>query len=127
MRKLTMTIEQINNRKYIATKEQLANMAKLAMAVTCLEARMGKSFTVTSGLRSDADQTRINPGAKKSAHLTGEAVDVADSDGEIYDFCIHNVALLIELGIYLESKTYTPRWAHLTIRPPKSGNRFFIP
>jgi hypothetical protein len=122
-----MTIEQINNHQLIATKEQIENMTGLAGLVTQLEQSFGKPFQVTSGLRTPQLQMQINPSIKKSAHLTGEAVDVSDSDGKIYDFCISNVDILIRLGLYLESRTYTPRWAHITCRAPASGNRFFIP
>lgn len=122
-----MTVSDINNQKYITTQEQEDNLEKLAAAVSEIEALMDMAFLVTSGLRSPQDQLRINAAVKNSAHMTGEAVDVSDVDGSIYGFCIDSVDVLIRLGIYLECRTYTPRWTHLTIRPPKSGMRFFIP
>jgi hypothetical protein len=122
-----VTVSQINNEGYITTKEQEANLKRLAFVVTELEELMEKEFLVTSGLRTPQDQLRINPGKKNSAHLSGEAVDVSDVDGSIYGFCIDNVDILIHLGIYLECKPYTPRWTHIQIRAPKSGHRFFTP
>lgn len=121
-----MTSSDINNQKYITTKEQLENLERLADAVSVIEDMMEKKFLVTSGLRSPQDQLRINPSVRNSAHQTGEAVDVFD-DSSIYGFCIDNVDILIRIGLYLECRTYTPRWVHFTIRPPKSGMRFFIP
>ena len=122
-----MTVDDINNRKYALTDLQLANIVRLAKVVTELEGSIGYAFTVTSGLRSAEDQLKINPAKKLSAHLTGEAVDVADKNGEIYQFCLDNINDIIRLGLYLESRDYTPTWTHQTIRAPKSGNRFFIP
>ena len=72
-----MTPELINNHKIIATKEQIANMDRLADLITQLELMCGQKFVVTSGLRTPQLQMQINPAAAKgSAHLTGEAVDV---------------------------------------------------
>jgi hypothetical protein len=120
-----MTIEQLNNFGYILTMDQRANLEKLAATITELEKIIGRELTVTSGLRSDQDQLRINPGVKHSAHLSGEAVDVADIDGRLYDWCLENVHELIRLGIYVEDKRFCPTWIHLQIRP--THNRFFIP
>lgn len=122
-----MSPEKLNPNKLPVTEIQKKNLEKLAQAVSKIEEEMGKEFLVTSGLRSKEMQLKINPAAKNSAHISGEAVDVSDVDGDIYAFCIDHVPLLIELGIYLECKTYTKRWAHMQIRAPKSGNRFFIP
>ena len=122
-----MTVQELNNHGLIASQDQKDNLAKLADVITQLETAYGKPFIVTSGLRSQVLQQSINPAVKNSAHITGEAVDMSDPDGAIYSFCIDNVDILINLGVYVESRTYTPRWSHLTIRPPKSGNRFFIP
>lgn len=122
-----MTAEDINNHGYDLSEYQEEALQKLAEAVSCLEDAMQRDFLITSGLRTFEDQLRINPKNPDSAHRTGEAVDVSDPDGSIYAFCVDNVPLLIELGIYLEDKAYTRRYVHLTIRPPKSGLRFYIP
>lgn len=122
-----MIASDINNQKYITTKNQQENLENLANAVSVIEDLMERKFLVTSGLRNPQDQVRINPNVKNSAHCEGSAVDVSDVDGSIYAFCIDNVDILIRLGIYLECRTWTPRWAHITVRPPKSGHRFFQP
>lgn len=122
-----MKIEELNPRGYSLTNIQEDNLQKLCGAITALQDLCGLPFVVTSGVRSESDQMAINPSVKKSAHLTGEAVDISDVDGKIYDFCINNIDILIRLGIYLESRTFTPRWIHMQIRSPKSGNRIFIP
>lgn len=122
-----MTSKDLNPSRYITTKEQQENLEKLANAVSELERLMGREFLITSGLRSPQDQLKINAPIKNSAHMTGEAVDVSDVDGSIYGYCIDNVDILIRLGLYLECRTWTPRWLHCQIRAPKSGSRFFQP
>lgn len=60
----------------------------------------------------------------KSAHLTGEAVDIAD-DGTLQRWLKKNEKKLVELGLYVEDFASTPGWCHLQTRPTK--NRFFKP
>jgi len=80
---------------------------------------------VTSGLRSDADQQRINPSAPKSNHLLGNACDILDQSGELYQWCVDNQKLLAEIGLWLETRQGP--WVHMQRVPPKSGRRFFNP
>lgn len=81
----------------------------------------------TSCLRSIKDQQRINPKAMGSAHLYGCAVDVADNDGKIAEWCMRNKAKLVECGLWMESPKYTPGWAHFQSYAPKSFTRMFVP
>lgn len=61
-----------------------------------------------------------------SAHLTGEAVDIADN-GELQKWLKKNMKKMEELGLYAEDFSATPTWVHLQKRAPKSGKRFFLP
>lgn len=122
-----MELKDLNPKKYILTKEQETNALKLCAVLNELQSLCEMPFLVTSGIRSVQDQMRINPSVKNSAHMSGEAVDLSDVDGAIYGWCMDNMDVLIRLGIYLECKTYCPRWIHLQIRVPKSGRRIFIP
>lgn len=122
-----MELRDLNPKGYVLTSTQLTNQEKLLDALNDLQELCQLSFTVTSGLRTPQDQMRINPAVKNSAHLSGEAVDLSDVDGAIYAYCIDNLDRLVHLGIYLECRTYTPRWIHLQTRVPKSGNRIFTP
>lgn len=122
-----MELKDLNPNKYILTFNQEENLQRLFSAVSELKSLCKIPFIITSGVRTPQDQLRINPVVKRSAHLTGEAVDISDVDGAIYAFCLDNMGLLIRLGIYLELRTYTPRWVHMQTRAPKSGNRIFIP
>ncbi len=122
-----MDIFQLNPHKIIATKDQQRNMEILAEKMTDFEDLMGRQFIVTSGLRTPQMQNQINPANKNSCHLIGAAVDVADVDGSLYQYAIDNIDLMIRLGLYFESRTYTRRWLHAQCMEPKSGHRFFVP
>lgn len=122
-----MDIHELNPYKLIPTKEQQENMQILAEKMTDFENLMGRNFIVTSGLRNQQMQNQINPANKNSCHLIGAAVDCADVDGTIYQYALDNIDLMIRLGLYFESRTYTRRWIHCQFKAPKSGNRFFIP
>jgi uncharacterized protein YcbK (DUF882 family) len=122
-----LTIDSINFRKHPASEEQIANMKKLVAAVNKLQVAYGVQFVVTSGLRSEADQKRINPKAPKSRHLLGLAVDIADKDGKLAEWVKANVPKLEEAGIWVEDLAHTKGWVHFQAVPPRSGNRFFIP
>lgn len=122
-----MTIEELNPKKYELTPDIEKNLLDLAEKITALEMVYGDKFIVTSGLRSKADQMRINPSVKNSAHLMGMAVDVSDPEGRIDEWCLDNLEELIRIGLYLESPVQTVRWSHLQSRKPISGNRVFVP
>jgi hypothetical protein len=78
---------------------------------------------VSSGFRPSTINAGIAGAAKKSAHLSCEAVDLA----------LHpkldkiTIQLLEKHGLYLENPKHTISWRHLQIRPTKSGNRIFTP
>lgn len=64
-------------------------------------------------------------GAPKSAHKTGEAVDIYDPKN-LLDNWINDV-ILSRFNLYRESPLSTPKWTHLTTRSPKSNRRTFSP
>ena len=88
-------------------------------------------FKVTSGLRDTAKQAElIKQGlsrATKSNHLIGAAADIYDPNGTLDEWCEKHVAVIGNIGFWMEHKSYTPGWAHFQIFAPRSGNRFFIP
>ena len=81
----------------------------------------------TSCLRSIKDQQRINPNAMGSSHLYGCAVDIADADGKLKEWCIANKSKLVECGLWMEDPEATKLWCHLQSYAPKSMNRIFKP
>lgn len=66
-------------------------------------------------------------GAPNSNHRLGAAVDLFDPLNAIDEWCLKNLDMLEECGLYIEHPNHTPRWCHLATMPPKSGKRVFIP
>ena len=122
-----VTKEELNPHKYKLTPEQEINFHLLHAAVNILRHECGLPFVITSGVRSKEDQLKINPKNPKSAHTLAAACDILDKDRKIWVWCMDNLDCVIEAGIYLESKNFTPTWVHMQIIAPKSGNRVFLP
>lgn len=88
----------------------------------------------------DAEKTKVNSGyrppsvnvatpgaAPRSKHLTCQAVDLADPDGELDDWCMDNQKVLEQVGLWMEHPSATKGWCHLQIAPPRSGKTVFYP
>jgi uncharacterized protein YcbK (DUF882 family) len=119
--------EELNKNAYPTTPEIDANLAMLLERINRVRTEWAKRMIVTSGLRSEADQMRINPSAPKSNHLIGAACDIADPNGSLRDWVKTNMALMEEIGFWFEDFDHTHGWVHFQIYPPKSGKRVFIP
>jgi hypothetical protein len=104
--------------------EQKANLDRLVVAVNIIRQAYGKPMRVSSGYRPAVYNLKAG-GARRSAHLTCEAVDFVDVGGALAKWCVKNVQLLEKAGLYLENPEFTPTWVHLQTRPTK--NRIFIP
>lgn len=122
-----ITLKELNPHNYPTTSEQDANLKTLLYRVNLIRTAYGKPMTVTSGLRSDADQARINPNAPKSKHLLGAACDISDPNRELQAWIKNNIDILENAELWCEAFESTPNWCHFQIFPPKSGNRFFKP
>lgn len=104
-----------------------ANLNKLLVAVNKFCAVYSKPLTVTSGYRPPVINATIKGAAKKSNHMICLAVDLADSGGKLAEYCLNNLKLLEECGLWMEDPTATKGWVHLQAVPPRSGNRVFKP
>lgn len=80
-----------------------------------------------SGWRPAAVNAQVPGAAPASLHISGHAVDISDVDQALADFCIANLNLLIEGGLWMEDPRCTPNWVHLQSVEPKSKLRVFIP
>lgn len=109
------------------TKEISDNVDKLLIALNKFRAIYGKPMTVTSGWRPPSVNASIANAAKRSNHMLGLACDFADADGSLDKYCMENLNVLKDLGLYLEHPDATKGWCHLQVVSPKSGNRVFRP
>ena len=80
-----------------------------------------------SGWRPAAANKAIPGAAAKSKHMTGQAVDIVDDEGELDDWCLDNPQRLERIGLWQEHPSFTKGWCHVQIVPPKSGKRVFYP
>jgi hypothetical protein len=149
---MSLSLSALNPKRFVLTMRQFENMTHLHAMLIVLEEEFlkggGKPFVVTSGVRSLEDHYRIyreineKRAAQKppipplkvplgSQHLQGAAVDLQDTkDQKLAKFCIENLELLQQLGLYMEDPKRTAHpnpWVHLQVAPPASGNRIFQP
>ncbi len=104
--------------------------------VNIVRSAYGKPMAVSSGYRSMDDHLRIYKDKgitdqtkipMRSKHLTGCAVDISDPNKELQKWCITNIDVLIQAGLWMEDFSATPNWCHFQSMPPKSGKRYFLP
>lgn len=112
------------------SKEHQDNLSLLLHRINLVRTAWGKPMTVTSCIRTEADQIRIY--AEKgitdkskipmgSKHLSCAAVDIADPQGLLKAFMIgHNEEMLEFADLYMEDPAATKTWCHLQILPFKS-------
>lgn len=120
-----ISLEELNPHRYPTSEPIAANLLILLDRINEIRAAWGRPMTVTSGLRTLADQMRINPKAPMSHHLTGEAADVLDDGLEITAWLKANPDLLKNAQLWCEDGNLN--WCHFQIVPPKSGKRWFLP
>lgn len=82
---------------------------------------------VASGWRPSCVNDVTSNAAKLSTHIIGRGIDIRDADRAFAQWCLNNLAILAECGLYMEDPRWTPTWVHLQDRPPKSGKRVYIP
>lgn len=90
-----------------------------------IEAAMKPS--VNSGWRPAAYNATVPNAAVKSKHITGQAIDLADPDGELDELLLSHPNLLEMAGLWQEHPLATKGWCHVQSVPPRSGNRIFYP
>jgi hypothetical protein len=115
------------DKKYPLNDTLRANAEELVEKANQLLSRFGEGRRVTSGWRPPQVNAATPGAAKRSLHMTCEAVDLEDEDGQLDDWCLDNLEVLQEIGLWLEHPSATRRWCHLQIAPPRSGKRVFFP
>lgn len=109
------------------TPEVTLHAEKLLIKVNQLLEHFGEERTCNSGWRPYTVQMKINPKSPNSKHITGDAIDLEDSDGKLKEWCVFNQDTLDLLGLWMEEPESTPSWVHVQQIPPKSGKRIFKP
>ena len=89
---------------------------------------------VNSGWRPQAVNAAVANGRtlspvllSSSKHLSCQAIDLDDAHGALDAWCMRNLLVLEEIGLWLEHPEGTPGWCHVQVVPPRSGRRVFMP
>jgi uncharacterized protein YcbK (DUF882 family) len=126
-----ISLQELNQHNYPTTPEIDTNLHELLTKINKVREAYNTPMIVTSGLRSDEQQLALiaagKSDAKGSKHLTGQAVDILDSDRKLRDWVLANMDLMETIGFWFEDFDHTPNWIHFQIVPPGSGKRVFIP
>lgn len=85
--------------------------------------------SVNSGWRPPAVNSLTPGAAKKSKHMLGQALDIADASKTMKAWLMTAAGqkALVECELWMEHPDATPTWVHVQIVPPGSGNRVFRP
>lgn len=103
------------------------NIDNLLVAINKVRAAYGKPMRVTSGWRPASINGMIKGAAPKSNHIIGCAVDIYDGNGELMKWCLQNLQVIADAGLYLEDFRWTVNWTHFQTVKSKSGKRIFVP
>jgi hypothetical protein len=84
---------------------------------------------VSSGWRPPAVNAETPRAAFRSKHMTGQAIDLFDPDGDLDEWLLTDDGkrVLKDLGLWMEHPAATKGWSHLQSVPPRSGSRVFYP
>lgn len=109
------------------TTDLRANARDTVRRVNLLLKRAGIAAKVSSGWRPAAINATIPGAAPGSKHISCLAIDLEDPEGVLDAWCMANLGVLEEIGLWLEHPHATPGWCHLQTQPPRSGSRVFSP
>ena len=114
----------------LAMTPQIEKNASLTVQLAnALLAKFGQGRKVNSGWRPPQVNGKTPNAAPNSKHMTGQAIDLADPEGDLDDWLMSpdGQAALIEIGLWHEHPAATKSWAHVQTVPPRSGRRTFYP
>lgn len=99
------------------TPQHIENAKKLLEKVNALLTDLGiAQVFVSSGFRPSDINSSIANAAKKSLHMTCQAIDIQDPDGTLDELLDESDALLKKHGLWQESPNATKGWAHLDLK-----------
>lgn len=106
--------------------ESQSNLATLVERLNLFFENYSGPIAVSSGYRDPSHNAMIG-GAPKSQHMICGAVDLADSSGKVWQYCLDNLGKAKSIGLWFEDRRWTLSWTHCQIVAPKSGKRIFVP
>jgi zinc D-Ala-D-Ala carboxypeptidase len=103
---------------------QKQNLEDILVKINKIRDLYGRPMVVSSGYRPAAINANVG-GAANSTHTQCQAVDIRDANGEFRKWCLNNLQLLKDIGLWIEDFRWTPTWTHIQTRP--ASRRIFIP
>jgi hypothetical protein len=115
------------------TPEIKRNAITTVALANALLAVFGQGRKVNSGWRPPQVNAATAGASATSLHMTGQAIDLEDRNGELDDWLmsVDGEASLIAIGLWHEHPSSTKGadggdgWCHIQTKPPRSGNRHF--
>lgn len=102
------------------TGELIANAEITVKKVNELLSLFGETRKVNSGWRPASVNASIPNAAPKSKHITCQACDLDDPEGDLDLWCMENQYKLEVCGLWQEHPSATKGWCHVQIVPYKS-------
>lgn len=113
------------------TTVQLVNklIQRAKAAGVTFELHPVKKSVLSSGWRPPSVNANTPRAAVRSKHITGQACDIYDPDGDLDEWLMTDEGqkALIEIGLWHEHPSATKGWAHVQTIPPNSKRRTFYP
>ena len=103
------------------------NAEQTVASVNVLLGFFGEHRKVNSGWRPATINASTPGAAVKSKHMTCQACDLDDPEGDLDEWCLAHPDILTKIGLWQEHPASTKGWTHVQIVPPRSGNRVFYP
>ena len=121
-------------------KEHQDNLIILLEKINRVRSAYGQPMIVTSCIRTMAEHLAIyakkgitdkSKIPMKSKHMFSQAVDIADPNQELQEWCKDNQDLLRSIGLWMEDFSKSPNWVHIQIVPygsyKEGGSLWFMP
>ena len=109
------------------TTELRTNAQDTVSKINELLSAFGETRKVRSGWRPAAVNAATLGAAPLSKHMTCQACDLDDLEGDLDQWCFENRWALENIGLWQEHPASTKSWTHLQTVAPKSGKRIFYP
>lgn len=109
------------------TDELKVNAQETVNRVNELLGMFGEMRKVNSGWRPVSINASTPNAAPKSKHMTCQACDLDDPEGDLDEWAMNNQWALENCVLFMEHPAATKGWAHFQTVPPRSGKRVFYP
>lgn len=121
-----LTLDQYFGSIVSISREPRENATALLTRVNRLLSHFGQYRRIVCGfVPSEEENARRANASVRSKHLQAQAVDLADPDGDLDQFCMDNQPLLERCCLWLEHPAMTKGHCHLQSVPPLTGRRVF--